>query len=123
MAVLSLREATDRLRETWYRATGRTQLAEELRAEDFLPWIDADAARGKGLSEAEYAARQAETWKKGLAEWSQDGERIRRLKEAAEFAIYTPASTAGLPVSILGSFAAPPPARTSWTGRTFLTRR
>ncbi|MCC6857984.1 MAG: DUF87 domain-containing protein [Bryobacterales bacterium] len=81
----------------------------ELRAEDFLPWIDADAARGKGLSEAEYAARQAETWKKGLAEWSQDGERIRRLKEAAEFAIYTPASTAGLPVSILGSFAAPPP--------------
>lgn len=33
MAVLSLREATDRLRETWFRATGRTQLAEELRAE------------------------------------------------------------------------------------------
>jgi hypothetical protein len=33
MAVLSLREATGRIRETWYRATGRTQLSEELRAE------------------------------------------------------------------------------------------
>ena len=55
-------------------------------------------------------AQQAELWKKGLADWGQDGERIRRLRDAADFAIYTPGSNAGLPVSILKSFAAPPPA-------------
>ena len=37
----------------------------------------------------------------------QDGERIRKLKAAAEFAVYTPGSTAGIPVSILKSFAYP----------------
>ena len=50
---------------------------------------------------------QAKTWREGLAAWGQDGDRIRRLREAAEFAIYTPGSTAGLPLSILRSFAAP----------------
>ncbi|HJU06389.1 MAG TPA: ATP-binding protein [Nitrospiraceae bacterium] len=79
----------------------------QLRAEDFAPWINEDDARKKGLSPADYAAQQAETWKKGLAEWGQDGERIARLREAADFAVYTPGSTAGRPVSILKSFAAP----------------
>jgi hypothetical protein len=80
----------------------------DLCAEDFLPWIDPEEARGKGISPEEYAARQAEAWRKGLADWGQAGQRIRRLKESAEFTIYTPASTAGVPVSILGSFAPPP---------------
>ena len=38
----------------------------------------------------------------------QDGERIQRLRESAEFRIYTPGSQAGLPISILKSFEAPP---------------
>ena len=79
----------------------------ELRAQDFEPWINEDEARKKGLSPADYAAKQAETWKMGLAQWRQDGARIKRLREAADFAIYTPGSSAGLPVSILKSFAAP----------------
>jgi hypothetical protein len=78
-----------------------------LRGEDFLPWVDEDEARKKGLSPAEYANEQAELWKKGLAAWGQDGERIQRLRDAAEVVIYTPGSHAGLPVSILKSFAAP----------------
>lgn len=82
----------------------------DLRPEDFAPWINEEDARRKGLSPADYAREQAELWKKGLAEWGQDGERIRRLEAAADFAIYTPGSHAGLPVSILGSFAAPPAA-------------
>jgi hypothetical protein len=82
----------------------------ELRPEDFLPWINEDEARTKGASPADYAAAQAALWRKGLAEWGQDGERIRRLREAAEFAIYTPGSSAGIPLSILKSFAAPEPA-------------
>ena len=81
----------------------------QLRGEDFLPWINQDDARQKGLSAQEYAAKQADTWRKGLADWGQDGDRIQRLRDAADFAIYTPGSSAGLPVSILKSFAAPDP--------------
>jgi hypothetical protein len=84
----------------------------ELRGEDFLPWINEEEARRKGLAPQEYARQQAALWRDGLARWGQDGERIRRLRSAAEFAIYTPGSTAGLPLSILSSFAAPGPAMT-----------
>jgi hypothetical protein len=82
----------------------------ELRGSDFEPWVNADDARKKGLSPADFAAQQAELWKKGLASWDQDGDRIRRLREAADFTIYTPGSNAGVPISILNSFAAPPQA-------------
>jgi hypothetical protein len=81
----------------------------ELRAEDFRPWIDPREAAKAGVSPDEYAASQAELWKNGLAKWGQDGERIRRLREAADFRVYTPGSAAGIPVSVLRSFRAPPP--------------
>jgi DNA helicase HerA-like ATPase len=57
----------------------------ELRPQDFEPWINPDDAQKKNLSPADFAAQQAELWKKGLAEWKQDGDRIKRLREAAEF--------------------------------------
>ncbi|MDH5739615.1 MAG: ATP-binding protein, partial [Nitrospira sp.] len=78
-----------------------------LKGEDFQPWINEDDARKKGLSPADYAKAQAELWTKGLAGWQQDGARIQRLRDAADVAIYTPGSSAGLPVSILKSFSAP----------------
>jgi len=82
----------------------------ELRPADFRPWVDeADAVR-KGLTPEALAVKTAETWGKGLAQWGQDGGRIRRLKEAAEVAIYTPGNTSGRPLQVLRSFAAPPPA-------------
>jgi hypothetical protein len=74
---------------------------------DFEPWVNEDEARQAQLPPAEFARQQAEMWKKGLADWHQDGERIRRLGEAAEFAIYTPGSRTGRPLSILKSFSAP----------------
>ena len=79
----------------------------ELRPADFAPWVNPDDARRKGLGVEEFAAQQAEAWKKGLAEWGQDGDRIARLRASADFSIYTPGSEAGLPVSILKSLAAP----------------
>ncbi|UCE07271.1 MAG: ATP-binding protein, partial [bacterium] len=79
----------------------------QLRGEDFLPWINIDDARQKGLSPQDYAVQQAELWDKGLANWGQSNERIQRLRDAAEFTIYTPGSSAGIPISILKSFAAP----------------
>ena len=80
----------------------------QLRAADFRPWINEDDARKKGQTPDDFAAAQAAMWSKGLADWDQDGTRIQRLKDAADFAVYTPGSSAGLPVSILKSFSAPP---------------
>src|ERR1700741_4804964 len=71
-----------------------------LAPQDFAPWVE------EGVD----PAQQATLWKEGLAKWGEDGARIKRLKEAANFRIYTPGSNSGLPVSILKSFAAPPEA-------------
>ncbi len=46
-------------------------------------------------------------WRNGLAEWGIDHERMAALSNAAGFAIYTPGSDAGIPVSVLSSLAAP----------------
>ena len=79
----------------------------ELRPEDFAPWVNEEDARRKGLSVEAFTAQQAELWRKGLAAWGQDAARIRRLRDAADVAVYTPGSTAGLAVSIVKSFSAP----------------
>ena len=79
----------------------------KLAAEDFRPWVNARAASDKGQTADEFAAAQAALWKKGLAEWGQDGERIRALRDRADMAVYTPGSNAGLPVSVLKTFNAP----------------
>jgi hypothetical protein len=79
----------------------------ELKPEQFRPWVQESAARQEGQTPDEYAVSQAELWKQGLAKWDQSGDRIRRLRDAAEMAIYTPGSEAGIPVSMLKSFAAP----------------
>jgi Helicase HerA, central domain len=80
----------------------------QLRPEDFRPWIDEAEAQQAGVTPDEFAAQTAARWATGLADWGQDGARIGRLKDAADFAIYTPGSDAGLPVSVLGSLAPPP---------------
>ena len=80
----------------------------QLRGADFSPWVDPGAARAQGLDREAFATAQAKLWRKGLADWDQDGERVARLGQAAEMSIYTPGSTAGQPLSILGSLRAPP---------------
>ncbi|MCC7259073.1 MAG: ATP-binding protein [Gammaproteobacteria bacterium] len=80
----------------------------QLAPADFQPWVDPRAAAENGQSPADYAAAQAATWKQGLADWGQAPERIGALRAAAEFAVYTPGSTAGLPLSVLKEFAPPP---------------
>ena len=87
----------------------------ELRPEDFLPWVDTDEAGRQGLTVEQFAARSAEQWKEGLAAWGEDGARIARLRNAVDLSIYTPGSTAGLPLTVLRSFDAPPPALISQT--------
>jgi hypothetical protein len=79
----------------------------ELRAEDFAPWVDPEEARRQAVSVDELAGKQAELWRKGLADWGQDGDRIRRLHAAADITLYTPGSLSGRPVAAIRSFAAP----------------
>jgi hypothetical protein len=81
----------------------------DLAAADFRPWIDEDEARRNGQSPDEFAASEAEKWKRGLESWAQSGDRIRKLRGAADVVIYTPGAQSGLPLSIVKSFAAPPP--------------
>jgi hypothetical protein len=75
---------------------------------DFRPWIDESEAARRQLSPDEFAANQAETWRNGLAKWDEGPERIRRYCDAVDRAIYTPGSSAGIPVAVLKSFDAPP---------------
>ncbi len=79
----------------------------DLAPSDFLPWVNEEEAARKGLSRDAFAEAQSDLWRKGLAAWGQAPERIRNLKNSAEFALYTPGSTAGRPVSILKSLSAP----------------
>ena len=70
----------------------------DLAAADFAPWVE------DGASAHEIAA----TWKSGLAAWGEGPERIQKLRDAVDLAIYTPGSSAGRSISILRSLAAPP---------------
>ena len=64
---------------------------------DFAPWVE------DGVTADDAAA----TWAKGLAAWGEDAARVKRFRDAVDLAIYTPGSSAGLPVSILRSLGAP----------------
>lgn len=79
----------------------------DMKAEDYKPWLDPEVAKRKKLTIDEMAEQTATTWKKGLADWYQEPERIQRLKDCADWRIYTPGSEVGRPVSILQSFSAP----------------
>jgi hypothetical protein len=68
----------------------------DLKPEDFAPWVNEGDA-----------AQQAETWRKGIEHWGQTPERIRKLQDSADFAVYTPGSSAGRTLSVLRSFAPP----------------
>ncbi|MFA9566372.1 MAG: helicase HerA domain-containing protein, partial [Acidimicrobiales bacterium] len=69
----------------------------DLAPADFEPWA------GDGTTGAD----AAKLWTEGLAGWGLDGERIAALKAAADFTIYTPGSTAGVPLNVVGSLEAP----------------
>lgn len=79
----------------------------DLAPQDFQPWIDADIARRAGKTLDQVAVDASVSWREGLKEWGIPQERILALKNAAQFAVFTPGSDAGSPVSVLSSLAAP----------------
>ncbi len=78
-----------------------------LTAEEFKPWVDPTQAEQKGLSVDMYAENVANIWRKGLSDWEVSQEQIAQLKNTADFTIFTPGSTSGVPVSALQSFKKP----------------
>jgi DNA helicase HerA-like ATPase len=80
----------------------------ELAAADFQPWMSESEARRQGLSTAELAAQTARRWADGLAGTGIEPTRMRRLQAAAPVTIYTPGSSSGVPLNVLGSLKAPP---------------
>jgi hypothetical protein len=78
-----------------------------LAPEDFQPWVNADQARREGKSVEQVAAETATLWKESLAKIGIGSERLTALQISVEFAVYTPGSDAGIPVSILASLQAP----------------
>jgi len=79
----------------------------DLSPSDFRPWINEQDAATRGMTPDQYAAGQAELWRKGLASWGQGPERIRKLRNAVDFGVYTPGSSSGRGLSVLRSFAPP----------------
>ncbi len=86
----------------------------QLRPDDFLPWVEEtptptlprDAGEGV-LSPVAEATRIAGEWKAGLAQWGIDGARIQKMRDSADFTIFTPGSEAGQPINILDALRVP----------------
>jgi hypothetical protein len=86
---------------------------------DFEPWIDPDMARRDGKTVPQAADETSQKWKKGLSDWGLGSEQIKSLKDAVDFAIYSPGSSSGIPVNILSSFQAP---NVSWEDNSEMLR-
>lgn len=91
----------------------------DLLPSDFQPWVNPDQARRDGKTIEEAAEDTAKLWSTGLASWDITPERLRALEKSVHFAIYTPGSDSGIPVSILASLKAP---EISWADNRELLR-
>jgi len=79
----------------------------DLAPQDFQPWVDEEQARRSGKTTEQAAMEASLNWRNGLNEWGITQERVLALKNSAQFAIFTPGSDSGIPVSVLSSLAAP----------------
>ena len=79
----------------------------ELLPKDFQPWIDPEVVRRANKTPEQASQEAAMAWRNGLQEWGMTPERILDLKNSVDFAIYTPGSDSGIPVSVLSSLDAP----------------
>ncbi len=79
----------------------------QLDAASFEPWVNAADADRNGISVGEHAAKTADMWKNGLDGWGISPDRLARLREVADFTIYTPGSSSGVPLDIIGDLKAP----------------
>jgi hypothetical protein len=69
----------------------------ELRPDDFGPWVP------EGADPAAVAAE----WTDGLAQWGLGPERITALRAGVRMGVYSPGSTAAMPLNLVGTLSAP----------------
>ncbi len=74
---------------------------------DFKPWIDSNEAQQKGLTDDQMAEKEATKLRKRMTAEGITEERMRRLAENTEMTIYTPGSSAGVSLNVLGTLRAP----------------
>jgi hypothetical protein len=74
---------------------------------EFEPWMDEGTARVEKVSTADLASKTADLWRDGLDSWGLGGDDVSALQQAATPTIYTPGSTAGVPLDVLGRLSAP----------------
>ena len=79
----------------------------DLQPADFEPWMDEGAARVDDTTVGELAVTTAERWRSGLQSWGLGSTEVGRLQAAANPVIYTPGSSAGVPLDVLGRLTAP----------------
>ena len=79
----------------------------DLAPADFRPWINEGEADRDGKTPDQLASATAELWENGLAGSGIGKDRIARLRATADFTIYTPGSTAGVPLNVIGNLNAP----------------
>ena len=82
--------------------------------------VDQDAARRDGVTVEVAAEKAASLWKNGLESYGLGKPDLEALRDSASFAVFTPGSDAGIPVSILASCGKRSPARSQrfsvWSG-------
>ena len=74
---------------------------------EFEPWVDPAQARADGSDVPQFADKQATLWRDGLAKWDIGPAQMAAFRQTHEVAIFTPGSTAGIPLNVLGSLNAP----------------
>lgn len=79
----------------------------DLAPASFRPWVNESEAQAAGVTVDEHAEKIATMWRDGLAVQGIGPERLQALRDAADVTIYTPGSTAGIPLNVIGSLRAP----------------
>ncbi|SUO95035.1 helicase HerA domain-containing protein [Suttonella ornithocola] len=81
----------------------------DLASDNFLPYADTTALNQNQQTPENWATATAEKWKTGILESGQSLERMQLLKAGNPVRLYTPGSTTGYPLALIGDFAPPEP--------------
>jgi hypothetical protein len=84
-----------------------------LSADEFAPWVD--------TSTGATAESEAKRWSDGLAGWGLGPADVAAMTASRDAVIYTPGSTAGVPVDLLGSLTPPEGGMATEEGRDLVT--
>src|SRR3954451_15498649 len=83
----------------------------DLAPASFQPWVNPSEAQAENITVEQLAEKVARSWREGLAAQGTGPEQIQALRDTADVTIYTPGSSAGVPLNVIGSLKAP---KLSW---------